>query len=62
MIGVGHRERGEIRLIIADGSHLRYARNPGTGEKPDTWTGLVPARHSIVHVQGSASRLLPVAP
>lgn len=47
-----------IRLLIAGGSHPRYARNLGTGENPGTGTELRPARHSIAHRRDGASRLL----
>jgi putative CocE/NonD family hydrolase len=54
---VAHRfvAGNRIRLLIAGGSHPRYARNLGTGENPGTGTELRPARHSIAH---GASRLL----
>ena len=47
-----------IRLLIAGGSHPRYARNLGTGENPGTGTELRPARHSIAHGRDGMSRLL----
>jgi hypothetical protein len=52
--GAGSR----IRLLIAGGSHPRYARNLGTGENPGTGTELRPARHSIAHGRDGVSRLL----
>jgi|HubBroStandDraft_1064217.scaffolds.fasta_scaffold66820_2 putative CocE/NonD family hydrolase len=50
-----------IRLLIAGGSHPKYARNLGTGENPGTGTGLRPARHSIAHGGGASRLLLPTA-
>jgi hypothetical protein len=47
-----------IRLLIAGGSHPRYARNLGTGENPGTGIELRPARHSIAHGRDGVSRLL----
>jgi predicted acyl esterase len=56
---IAHRfARGSrIRLMIAGGSHPRYARNHGTGEPAWTATRMVPTTHEI----GAGSRLvLPV--
>ena len=50
-----------IRLLIAGGSHPRFARNLGTGENPGTGTELRPARHSIAHGGGASRLLLPTA-
>ncbi|MBP1820071.1 CocE/NonD family hydrolase [Mycobacterium sp. OAE908] len=52
--GAGHR----IRLLIAGGSHPRYARNLGTGEPPLTGSRLKPSTHTIAH--GSSRLVLPV--
>lgn len=38
-----------IKLIIASGSHPRYARNPGTGEPLATATRMVTARQEVLH-------------
>jgi predicted acyl esterase len=45
-----------IRLLIAGGSHPRYARNLGTGEHPRDGVRMVPSTQTIGH--GGASRLL----
>lgn len=47
-----------IRLLIAGGSHPRYARNTGTGESPATAWRLVSATHVIHHGSGGVSRLI----
>jgi putative CocE/NonD family hydrolase len=47
-----------IRLLIAGGSHPKYARNLGTNENPGTGTELRPTRHSIAHGSDVVSRLL----
>jgi putative CocE/NonD family hydrolase len=47
-----------LRLLIAGGSHPRYARNLGTDENPGTGTELRPATHSIAHGPDGVSRLL----
>ncbi|MEJ3655189.1 CocE/NonD family hydrolase [Actinomycetes bacterium KLBMP 9759] len=39
----GHR----LRLLVAGGSHPRWARNPGTGEPPVTATTLRPSNQTI---------------
>lgn len=46
-----HRFRAgsRIRLLVAGGSHPRFARNPGTGEPPLTARRLVGATHSVHH-------------
>jgi hypothetical protein len=57
---VAHRfvAGSQIRLLIAGGSHPRYARNLGTDENPGTGTELHPAVHSIAHGRDGVSRLL----
>jgi putative CocE/NonD family hydrolase len=53
----GHR----IRLLIAGGSHPRYARNLGTDDPPLTAQRLVRSTHTVAHGSGGVSRLvLPV--
>jgi putative CocE/NonD family hydrolase len=52
--GAGHR----IRLLIAGGSHPRYARNLGTDEPPLTASRVVASTHTIAH--GSSRLALPV--
>jgi putative CocE/NonD family hydrolase len=57
---VAHRfvAGSRIRLLIAGGSHPRYARNLGTDENPGTGIGLRPARHTIAHGRDGVSRLV----
>lgn len=47
-----------IRLLIAGGCHPRFARNLGTGERPLSGTGLLPATHTVR--LGSSRLMLPV--
>jgi putative CocE/NonD family hydrolase len=42
-LAAGHR----LRLLVAGGSHPRFARNTGTGEPPAAATTLVPATHTV---------------
>ncbi|CAN5823047.1 CocE/NonD family hydrolase [soil metagenome] len=62
---VAHRFRAgsRLRLVIAGGSHPRFARNLGTDEPALTGATMVPATHTI-HLGGDTpSRLvLPTAP
>jgi putative CocE/NonD family hydrolase len=61
--GIAHRFRAghRIRLLIAGGSHPRFARNPGTDEPPLTANRLVRSTHTIAHGDGGISRVvLPV--
>ncbi|MGV0792629.1 CocE/NonD family hydrolase [Mycolicibacterium sp. XJ1819] len=57
--GVAHRFRAgsRIRVLVAGGSHPRFARNLGTGEPLGTGRRLVPATHTV-HLGDGASRLL----
>ncbi|MFV9633344.1 CocE/NonD family hydrolase [Mycobacterium neumannii] len=56
--GAGSR----IRVLVAGGSHPRFARNLGTGEPLGTGKNLAPATHTV-HLGDGASRLvLPAAP
>ncbi|QYX75716.1 CocE/NonD family hydrolase [Streptomyces akebiae] len=58
-VKAGHR----IRLLIAGGSHPRYARNEGTGAAPGTGSELRPCTHTVHHDTGAVSRvLLPTPP
>lgn len=59
MDAVGHRFRAgsRIRVLVAGGSHPRFARNLGTGEPLITGRRLRPAIHTV-HLGGGASRLL----
>ncbi|WP_245234204.1 CocE/NonD family hydrolase [Mycobacterium sp. PS03-16] len=56
---VAHRFRAgsRIRVLVAGGSHPRFARNLGTGESLATGRRLVPAAHTV-HLGDGASRLL----
>lgn len=57
--GAGSR----IRLLIAGGSHPRFARNLGTAEPPISGSQLVRAAHTVHHGQGGVSRVvLPAGP
>lgn len=61
---VAHRFRAgsRIRVLVAGGSHPRFARNLGTGESLGTGSRLVPATHSV-HLGDGASRVvLPAGP
>lgn len=62
---VAHRfpAGSRIRLLIAGGSHPRFARNLGTAEPPISGSQLVPATHTVHHGQGGVSRVvLPAGP
>ncbi|VEG42952.1 putative hydrolase, CocE/NonD family [Mycolicibacterium flavescens] len=61
---IAHRFRAgsRIRVLVAGGSHPRFARNLGTGEPLGTGKSLAPATHTV-HLGDGASRLvLPAAP
>ena len=61
---VAHRFRAgsRIRVLVAGGSHPRFARNLGTGEPLSTGRRLRPATHTV-HLGEGASRLrLPAGP
>ena len=55
---VAHRFRAgsRIRVLVAGGSHPRFARNLGTGEPLFTGRRLRPATHTV-HLGDGASRL-----
>ena len=57
---VAHRfpAGSRIRVLVAGGSHPRFARNLGTDEPPITGRRLVPATHTVHHGDGGISRLL----
>ncbi|MGA5540964.1 CocE/NonD family hydrolase [Mycobacterium sp. NPDC051198] len=62
---VAHRfaAGSRIRLLIAGGSHPRFARNLGTAEPPISGSQLVRAAHTVHHGQGGVSRVvLPAGP
>jgi putative CocE/NonD family hydrolase len=47
-----------VRVVVAGGSHPRFARNPGTGEPLATAHELRPATHFVHHGAGGQSRLV----
>lgn len=47
-----------VRVLVAGGSHPHFAINLGTGENPGLGTELRPARHTVSHGRGGASRLV----
>ncbi|MGE2717792.1 CocE/NonD family hydrolase [Mycolicibacterium litorale] len=57
---VAHRFRAgsRLRLMIAGGSHPRFARNLGTGEPPISGRTTVPATHTVHHGLGGVSCLM----
>ena len=57
---IAHRFRAgsRIRLLVAGGSHPRFARNLGTDEPPISGRRLVPATHTVHHGDGGTSRLV----
>jgi len=62
---VAHRfsAGSRIRVIVAGGSHPRFARNLGTGEPVITGRSMKPATHTVFHGEGGQSRLtLPTGP
>lgn len=62
---VAHRFKAgsRIRLLIAGGSHPRFARNLGTAEPAISGSQMVRATHTVHHGQGEVSRLvLPAGP
>lgn len=61
---VAHRFRAgsRIRVLVAGGSHPRFARNLGTGEPLSSGRTMQPATHTV-HLGAGASRLvLPAGP
>jgi putative CocE/NonD family hydrolase len=62
--GIAHRFRvgHRIRLLIAGGSHPRFARNLGTDDPPHTGHRMLRSTHTVSHGAGGISRLiLPIA-
>jgi predicted acyl esterase len=57
---VAYRFRADsrIRVLIAGGSHPRYARNLGTGEPVISGRSMKSASHTVHHGEGGISRLL----
>ncbi|WP_193043314.1 CocE/NonD family hydrolase [Mycolicibacterium baixiangningiae] len=57
---VAHRFRAgsRLRILVAGGSHPRFARNLGTGEPPITGRATAPATHTVHHGLGGVSRLV----
>jgi len=61
---IAHRFRtgSRIRVLVAGGSHPRFARNLGTGEPLLTGHRMVPATHTVHHGAGGVSRvMLPIS-
>jgi uncharacterized protein len=51
-----------IRVLVAGGSHPRFARNLGTAEDPATGSRMAPSRRTVAHGAGGTSRIvLPVS-
>ena len=48
----------QIRVLVAGGSHPRFARNLGTGEPALTGQRMVPAVHTVHHGVGGVSQLI----
>lgn len=62
---IAHRFKSgsRIRVLIAGGSHPRFARNLGTGEPLLTGHRMMPANHTVHHGAAGVSRvLLPSSP
>jgi uncharacterized protein len=61
---VAHRFRAgsRIRVMVAGGSHPRFARNLGTGEPFLTGRRLRPATHTVHLADGDSRLVLPAAP
>ena len=61
---VAHRFRAgsRIRVLVAGGSHPRFARNLGTGEPLSTGSRLRPAKHTVHLGDGASSLRLPAGP
>jgi putative CocE/NonD family hydrolase len=57
---IAHRFRAgtQVRVLIAGGSHPRFARNLGTGEPALTGQRMVPAVHTVHHGAGGMSKLI----
>ena len=47
-----------LRVLVAGGSHPRFARNLGTGEDPATGTRMAMSRRTVAHGVGGTSRIL----
>lgn len=47
-----------IRVLVAGGSHPRYARNLGTGEPPISGTRMVSSVHTVHHGAGGVSKVI----
>jgi putative CocE/NonD family hydrolase len=52
------RAGSRIRVLIAGGSHPRFARNLGTGEPVISGQSMKSASHTVHHGEGGVSRLL----
>ncbi len=61
---IAHRFRAgsRIRVLVAGGSHPRFARNLGTGEPLRTGSRLRPAKHTVHLGDGASTLRLPAGP
>ena len=61
---VAHQFRAgsRIRVLVAGGSHPRFARNLGTGDPLGTGSTMVPATHTVHLGDGASRLLLPAGP
>jgi uncharacterized protein len=61
---IAHRFRAgsRIRVLVAGGSHPRFARNLGTGEPMITGRRLQPATHTVNLADGASRVVLPAGP
>ena len=57
---VAHRfpAGSRVRVLVAGGSHPRFARNLGTGEPPITGRRMVTSTHTVHHGAGGVSKLV----
>ncbi len=57
---IAHRFQAgsRIRVLVAGGSHPRYARNLGTGEPAISAARMVPSTHTVHHGEGGVSKLI----
>lgn len=57
---IAHRFRAgtRIRVLVAGGSHPRFARNLGTGEPVISGRRMVPSVHTVHHGAGGVSKLV----
>ena len=58
--GIAHRFQAgtRIRLLVAGGSHPRFARNLGTADPAHTASEMVRSTHTVAHGSGGISRVM----